>query len=85
MALTREVSLQTLAVLDQAEMDIDRLVGSGQPEQVAAAFGFLVRLLDSSSSRLQAGMALNQHDTKVDKTAKFLPTSAHFLSTPEIP
>ena len=85
MALTREVSLQTLAVLDQAEMDIDRQVGSGQPEQVAAAFGFLLRLLDSSSSRLQAGMALNQHDTKVDKTAKSLSTSAHFLSTPEIP
>ena len=85
MALTREVSLQTLAVLDQAEMDIDRLVGSGQPGQVAAAFGFLVRLLDSSSSRLQAGMALNQHDTKVDKTAKSLSTSPHFLSTPEIP
>ena len=85
MTRTREVSLQTLAVLDQAEMDIDRQVGSGQPEQVAAAFGFLLRLLDSSSSRLQAGMALNQHDTKVDKTAKSLSTSAHFLSTPEIP
>ena len=31
MALTREVSLQTLAVLDQAETDIDRLMGSSQP------------------------------------------------------
>ena len=85
MALTREVSLQTLAVLDQAEMDIDRLVGSGQLQQMAAAFGFLLRLLESSSSRLQAGMVLNQHDTKVDKTAKSLSTSAHFLSTPAIP
>ena len=85
MALTREVSLQTLAVLDQAEMDIDRLVGSGQPLQMAAAFGFLLRLLESSSSRLQAGMALKQHDTKVNKTAKSFSTSAHFLSTLEIP
>lgn len=85
MALTREVSLQTLAVLDKAEMDLDRLVGSGQLDQVAEAFGFLLRLLDSSSSRLEAGMALNQHDTKVDKTAKSLSTFAHFLSTPESP
>ncbi|MDC3009906.1 hypothetical protein OAZ06_02970 [Synechococcus sp. AH-736-G20] len=52
---------------------------------MAAAFGFLLRLLESSSSRLQAGMALKQHDTKVDKTAKSLSTSAHFLSTLEIP
>ena len=37
MTLTREVSLQTLAVLDQAETDIERLMGSGQPEQVATA------------------------------------------------
>ena len=85
MALTREVSLQTLAVLDQAETDIDRLMGTGQPDQVAAAFGFLLRLLASSSSRLQVGMGLDQHDTKVDKTAKSLSTSIHFLSTPEIP
>ena len=85
MALTREVSLQTLAVLDQAEMGIDRPLGSCQPDQMAATYGFLLRLLDSSSSRMQAGMALNQHDTKVDKTAKSLSTSAHFLSTPEIP
>jgi len=62
MTLTREVSLQTLAVLDQAETDIDRLMGSGQPDQVAAAFVFLLRLLASSSSRLQVGMALDQHD-----------------------
>jgi len=62
MTLTREVSLQTLAVLDQAETDIDRLMGSGQPEQVATAYGFLLRLLVSSSSRLQVGMALDQHD-----------------------
>ena len=62
MTRTREVSLQTLAVLDQAETDIDRLMGSGQPDQVAAAFGFLLRLLVSSSSRLQVGMGLDQHD-----------------------
>ena len=62
MTLTREVSLQTLAVLDQAETSIDRLMGSGQPEQVATAYGFLLRLLVSSSSRLQVGMALDQHD-----------------------
>ena len=62
MTLTREVSLQTLAVLDQAETDIDRLMGSGQPDQVAAAFGFLLRLLTSSSSRLQVGMGLDQHE-----------------------
>ena len=40
MTRTREVSLQTLAVLDQAETDIDQLMGSGQPDQVATAFGF---------------------------------------------
>ena len=85
MTLTREVSLQTLAVLDQAETDIGRLMGSGQPDQVAAAFGFLLRLLASSTSRLQVGIALDQHDTKVDKTAESLSTSTHFLSTPEIP
>ena len=62
MTLTREVSMQTLAVLDQAEMDIDRLMGSGQPDQVASAFVFLLRLRASSSSRLQVGMALDQHD-----------------------
>ena len=85
MTRTREVSLQTLAVLDQAETDIDRLMESGQPDQVAAAFGFLLRLLASSSSRLQVGMALDQHDSKVDKSPESLSTSAHFLSTPEIP
>ena len=85
MTRTREVSLQTLAVLDQAETDIDRLMGSCQPDQVAAAFGFLLRLLASSSSRLQVGMALDQHDSKVDKSPESLSTSAHFLSTPEIP
>ncbi|EAR19873.1 hypothetical protein ACLM44_12480 [Synechococcus sp. W2B2] len=62
MTFTREVSLQTLAVLDQAETDIDQLMGSGQPEKVAAAFGFLLRLLSCSSKRLQAGMALDLHD-----------------------
>ena len=66
MTRTLEVSLHTLAVLDQAETDIDRLMGSGQPDQVAA-FGFLLRLLASSSSQLQVGMALDQQDTKVDK------------------
>ena len=60
MTRTREVSLQMLAVLDQAETDIDRLMGSGQPDQVAAAFGFLLRLLTSSSSRLQMGMVRDQ-------------------------
>jgi len=34
---------------------------------VAAAFGFLLRLLASSSLQLQVGMALDQQDTKVDK------------------
>ena len=62
MTLTREVSLQTLAVLDQTETSIERLMGSGQPEHVATAYGFLLRLLVSSSSRLQVGMALDQHD-----------------------
>ena len=62
MALTHEVSLQTLAVLDQAETDFDRLMSSGQPDRVAAAFVFLLRLLASRSSRLQVGMALDQHD-----------------------
>ena len=85
MTRTREVSLQTLAVLDQAETDIDRLMGSGQPDQVAAAFGFLLRLLASSSSRLQVGMVLDQHDTKVDTAPKSVSTSAHLVSTPEIP
>ena len=85
MTRTREVSLQTLAVLDQAETDIDRLMGSSQPNQVATAFVFLLRLLASTSSRLQVGMALDQHDTKVDKSPESLSTSAHFLSTPENP
>ena len=85
MTRTREVSLQTLAVLDQAETDIDQLMGSGQPDQVATAFVFLLRLLASSSSRLQVGMVLDQHDMKVDKSPKSLSTSAHFLSTPESP
>ena len=85
MTLTREVSLQTLAVLDQAETDIDRLMGSGQPDQVAAAFVFLLRLLASTSSRLQVGLALDQYDSKVDKTPESLSTSAHILSTPESP
>ena len=49
-------------MLDQAETDIDPLLRSGQPDQVAAAFGFLLRLLASSSSRLQVGMGLDQHD-----------------------
>ena len=48
-------------------------------------FGFLLRLLASSSSRLKVGMVLDQYDTKVDKTPESLSTSAHFLSTPEIP
>ena len=82
-------------MLDQAETDIDPLLRSGQPDQVATAFVFLLRLLASSSSRLQVGMGLGQHDQlsarqpvtghKVDKTAESLSTSAHFLSTPEIP
>ena len=62
MTRTREVSLQTLDVLDQTETDIDRLMGFGQPDQVAAACGLLLRLLASSSSRLQVGIALDQHD-----------------------
>ena len=65
MTRTREVSLQTLAVLDQAETDIHRLMGSGQPEQVAAAFGFLLRLLASSSSRLQVGMVKDEFDNSM--------------------
>ena len=63
MTLTREVSLQTLAVLDQAETGIERLMGSGQPDQVAVAIRYLLRLLTSSSSRLQVRMALDQQDT----------------------
>ena len=70
MTLTREVALQTMAVLDQAETDIDRLMGSGQPDQVAAAYAFLLRLLVSSSSRLQVGMVLDQFDANEQ-----LPTS----------
>jgi len=73
MTLTHEVALQTSAVLDQAETDIDRLMGSGEPEQVAAAYRFLLRLLVSSSSRLQVevGMALDQFDADEQ-----LPTQA---------
>ena len=85
MTRTREVSLQTLAVLDQAETDIDRLMGSGQPDQVAAAFGFLLRLLACASSRMQVGMALDQHDTTVDTAPESVSTSAHLVSTPKIP
>ena len=55
MTLTREVSLQTLAVLDQAETGIERLMGSGQPDQVAVAIRYLLRLLTSSSSRGRCG------------------------------
>lgn len=73
MTHTREVSLQTLAVLDQAETDIDRLMGSGQPDQVAAAFGFLLRLLTSSSSRLQVGMVLDG----LDKSPAPEPITGH--------
>ena len=62
MTHAREVALQTLAVLDQAETDIDRLMGSGQPDQVAVAFGFLLRLLASSSSRMQVGMLIDGFD-----------------------
>ena len=76
MTHTREVSLQTLAVLDQAETDIDRLMGSGQPEQVATAYGFLLRLLFSSSSRLQVGMALDQHDTDEQRSTR-QPVTGH--------
>ena len=62
MTQTREVALQTLAVLDQAETDIDLLMESGQPDQVAVAFGFLLRLLASSSSRMQVGMLIDGFD-----------------------
>ncbi|QNI98438.1 hypothetical protein [Synechococcus sp. RS9902] len=84
MALTREVSLQTLTVLDQAESDIDRLMGAGQPDQVAAAFRFLLRLLASSSSRLKVGRVLDQHDTTVETAPKSVSNSAHLVPTPEI-
>ena len=62
MTLTHEVALQTSAVLDQAETDIDRMMGSGEPEQVAAAYRFLLRLLVNSSSRLKVGIVLDQFD-----------------------
>ena len=42
MTLSREVSLQTWAVLDQTETNINRLMGSDQPNPVAVAFGFLM-------------------------------------------
>jgi len=62
MTHTRQVSLQTLAVLDQAETDIDRLMGSGRPEQVAAAFGFMLRLLHTITSRLETSMRFDRSD-----------------------
>ena len=62
MSLTREVSLQTLATLDQAETDIDRLMGSGEPKQVAVAFGFLLRLLHASTSRMEGSMRSDRSD-----------------------
>ena len=71
MTLTHEVALQTSAVLDQAETDIDRMMGSGEPEQVAAAYRFLLRLLVSSSSRLKVGIVLDQFDADEQ-----LPTQA---------
>ncbi len=71
-------------MLDQAESDIDRLMGAGQPDQVAAAFRFLLRLLASSSSRLKVGRVLDQHDTKVETAPKSVSNSAHLVSTPEI-
>ena len=49
MTRTREVSLQTLALLDQAETDIDRLMGSGQ-QLVTAAGGD-----GTGSARLESG------------------------------
>ena len=42
MTLSREVSLQAWAVLDQTETNINRLMGSDQPNHVAVAFGFLI-------------------------------------------
>ena len=62
MTKTREVSLQTLAVLDQAETNSVPLMGSGQPETVAAAVVFLLRLLTCSSKKLQVSMALDRLD-----------------------
>ena len=62
MTHTRQVSLQTLAVLDQAETDIDRLMGSGRPEQVATAFGFMLRLLHTITSRLKTSMRFDRSD-----------------------
>ena len=61
MTHTRQVSLQTLAVLDQAEKtDIDRLMGSGEPKQVACAYGFLLRLLHTTTRQLEASMRFDR-------------------------
>lgn len=62
MSSTREVSLQTLATLEQAETDIDRLMSSGEPKQVAVAFGFLLRLLHASTSRMEGSMRSDRSD-----------------------
>ena len=60
MSFTRQVSLKTLAVLDQAETDIDRLMGSGEPKQVACAYGFLLRLLHTTTRRMETSMRFDR-------------------------
>lgn len=62
MSFTRQVSLETLAALDQAETDIDRLMGSGEPKQVAFAYGFLLRLLHTTTRRLETSMRFDRSD-----------------------
>ena len=62
MSYTRQVSLQALAVLDQAETDIDRLMGSGEPKQVACAYGFLLRLLNPTTRRLEVSTRFDKSD-----------------------
>ena len=54
MTLSREVSLQTWAVLDQTETNINRLMGSDHPNHVAVAFGFLMAVAGQQRNVQQA-------------------------------
>ena len=56
------MALQTLAVLDQAETDIDWLMGSGEPKQLAFAYGFLLRLLQTTTRQLETSMRFDRSD-----------------------
>ena len=62
MSFTCQLSLQTLAVLDQAETDIDRLMASEEPKQVAWAYGFQLRLLHTTTHRLETSMGFERSD-----------------------